>query len=770
MKTSELVEQRLREAQAKKQFQDIGRKSGTRKESIAYNIINAQNLTELEDDPALAGKLVVKNRVWPMVDIAREKEMGASAGAAFLKFQYHRALAAKPFNSSEARIIYVKLVEFFKNALDEAKTVKEVEDLAYQLMSSGRISEIVPELDTWAQSTGKAAFMISNITKKKLEGIVGKAFLNLTRYRADSTAAQDKVQQAYVYERFSPEQEQVKKLEAAERNSANLVRFKELRAGILAATDSKSLFNALYKTYSVSNNDMKPFLEAQNRWLTIVDYRIKTYEGEPKLAARYLAREDDWSWSEIKETRTQEKSTKPRINSYRYLSHLSRKGGLEVMPLDNAKIKEKYQLKAIQYGNALNDIESAKLTYWLNGGLSDLQELINVDIGQLHKAGGLGIDFATRGIAGSAATFWPSYSVINLNKRSGDGSLAHEWGHFVDHLIATNVNASEYEKINGQFGRMATRNGAKSQVIQSRLNAIMDFIKNGSGNEVITLTINAKKSNLKMYKGRGTVQETIDQYKRYYPKSFNSANFEESVAHILHKHGVESIEYTHRLNCSWQYYNSAKVSSKPGYWTNSAELFARAFEGYILDLMDKRGFVSDFLQESREYMKALYDVYPYPDKTDMFYLKPLFDAFWEDMRTVYDARLAPAPLNAKRVDITEVNTTLKGAKDLSESAVEQNEKAEKQIEKETSDKPKDKPTKGDKVKAVFGKGQKPVEFDFEDIQVLNNGTIVVDWFGQKHLDRSQYEIIEGGKTEPDQERLKILQLKAKALKLKYKYQ
>jgi hypothetical protein len=78
--------------------------------------------------------------------------------------------------------------------------------------------------------------------------------------------------------------------------------------------------------------------------------------------------------------------------------------------------------------------------------------------------------------------------------------------------------------------------------------------------------------------------------------------------------------------------------------------------------------------------------------------------------------------------------------------------------------------KGDKVKAVFGKGQKPVEFDFEDIQVLNNGTIVVDWFGQKHLDRSQYEIIEGGKTEPDPERLKILRLKAKALKLKYKYQ
>lgn len=671
-----MIEQRLKQAQINKDFKDLGRKGGTRKEKVAYNLISVQVLDQIEDDPILAEKLVTKSKVWPLVDVAQEKAAGTSAGAAFLKLQYQKALAAKPFNSGDARRIYVGAIEFFIEALKSAKTVKDVKEIARRTFQVDTLEQITPQLAEF--SRGLPSWSARRATIAKIEGVFGKNFINLVKGgTTDATA--EKVYQAELYEGFTAEQEAPIRAAAIERQRNTANEISEVLVAAQAATNAKELRRALSKFWNIpSDRELTPFEDAKARWITIVGNSLKKYQGDVKLKPIYLARNEDWSWAEIKEPTKRQKNDGPRINAYEYLARLTRKGGLFVSEKDNASIKQKYQLHAIQYGNSLTDTESANLTYWLNGSFSDLQEILNLNIGALHHAGGLGIDFATRGTAGSAATFWPSYSVINLNRRNGDGSLAHEWGHFLDHLIATNVTPDKYQKINGQLGKMATSNGARSAALQYKLDAIMQFIHKGSGTETVNVLVKAKKSNLNFYKGNRSFEDNLQYYRRAYPGSFTSSNFNESVGHLLYIHGIEEYDYEHRLNSSWQYYDSSRMGSK--YWVNKAELFARAFEGYVMQRMQEMGMVSDFLQSPRKFLIANFGRYPYPYNSDMEYLAPMFDQLLAEVRQTYNAQPLPIAAGANRVNVVMDNTSLDGDTKLKPSVTEKQQEIKQELE------------------------------------------------------------------------------------------
>lgn len=66
----EKIEERLRKAQEKKKFRDTrGRIGGSKKEKIAYNLISMQNLSDIEQDPIIARKMVEKDKVWQPINL-----------------------------------------------------------------------------------------------------------------------------------------------------------------------------------------------------------------------------------------------------------------------------------------------------------------------------------------------------------------------------------------------------------------------------------------------------------------------------------------------------------------------------------------------------------------------------------------------------------------------------------------------------------------------------------------------------------------------------
>lgn len=84
-------------------------------------------------------------------------------------------------------------------------------------------------------------------------------------------------------------------------------------------------------------------------------------------------------------------------------------------------------------------IKQAERQAYLNqafDGLMDLADVLGVPPKAMSLDGKLGIAFGAQGKGRFAAHFVPGYNEINLTRTKGAGTLAHEWGHALDHHFA----------------------------------------------------------------------------------------------------------------------------------------------------------------------------------------------------------------------------------------------------------------------------------------------------------------------------------------------
>jgi len=104
--------------------------------------------------------------------------------------------------------------------------------------------------------------------------------------------------------------------------------------------------------------------------------------------------------------------------------------------------RETFGFRGVEFGNW---VEQAKRQESLNDaydGLMDLANLLDIPSKAISLDGELGMAFGARGkgkIAGGitpAAHYEPSRVVINLTKKKGAGSLAHEWFHALDNYFS----------------------------------------------------------------------------------------------------------------------------------------------------------------------------------------------------------------------------------------------------------------------------------------------------------------------------------------------
>lgn len=100
---------------------------------------------------------------------------------------------------------------------------------------------------------------------------------------------------------------------------------------------------------------------------------------------------------------------------------------------------EAFGFRGVQFGNY---VEQGRRQQDLNeayDGLMDLAGILNIPARALSLNGELGLAFGARGKGGKGAPkahYEPGNIVINLTKRDGAGSLAHEWFHALDNYFA----------------------------------------------------------------------------------------------------------------------------------------------------------------------------------------------------------------------------------------------------------------------------------------------------------------------------------------------
>jgi len=135
------------------------------------------------------------------------------------------------------------------------------------------------------------------------------------------------------------------------------------------------------------------------------------------------------------------------LDEARTLSLTVRAGGREVDGVTTGRVTGDAVadhfggIKNIDYGNWMSNADRDQHLRDAGGALADLADLLGVSDSAVAVGGHLAIGFGSRGRGGSgaaAAHYEPGGNVINLTKFSGGGSLAHEFGHFLDHVAAGN--------------------------------------------------------------------------------------------------------------------------------------------------------------------------------------------------------------------------------------------------------------------------------------------------------------------------------------------
>ena len=116
------------------------------------------------------------------------------------------------------------------------------------------------------------------------------------------------------------------------------------------------------------------------------------------------------------------------------LDRLIRKPAKNRSRKNNVSI-ETFGLTGFEMGNWVNSSDGKVLQRLAFDAFSDLVSILGSQFVSLVQEGNLALSLGARGSGRACATYNSKLKVINLTKTKGDGSLAHEVGHFLDNKI-----------------------------------------------------------------------------------------------------------------------------------------------------------------------------------------------------------------------------------------------------------------------------------------------------------------------------------------------
>lgn len=93
-------------------------------------------------------------------------------------------------------------------------------------------------------------------------------------------------------------------------------------------------------------------------------------------------------------------------------------------------------MRGVQWGNSVTDRERQHHLQKSAEAMADLTDILGLPPEVASLGGTLGLAIGARGVGSAMAHYEPGTKVINLTRKNGVGSLAHEWGHALDHLLA----------------------------------------------------------------------------------------------------------------------------------------------------------------------------------------------------------------------------------------------------------------------------------------------------------------------------------------------
>lgn len=208
-------------------------------------------------------------------------------------------------------------------------------------------------------------------------------------------------------------------------------------------------------------------------------------------------------------------------------------------------LMDEFGLRAVQFGNFVGQGERQVWMNELFDAMADLSDLLGMRRKWIGFDGTLALSIGARGqgLSSNAAHYERHLKVMNLTKAHGAGSFAHEWGHALDHRLASMV----YRVLSGGQPLEEAHVHYATELV-GMLKDSHHLAEAGDKTSQISLAL----LNLSVAYGHDT---------EYYRRS-------------------RSIDYLPRSG---------------RYWTNQWELFARGFEAFVQDAISAAGRQSPWL-------------------------------------------------------------------------------------------------------------------------------------------------------------------------------
>ena len=604
------VEKALQEKQKNRQYKDAGKRvHGSRKEQAMYNkLISSTDLQSIEQDEATAIELVKKDKVLPKVDPQQEKENGTDSGCAFLKVKLRQAFPAIPHaNTRQAREQYVKMAEAFNTVFSEAVAIDDLKKL-FDIVTNG---QIIPKTD-FGMLFGKPLRNMVFVLYGYGHG-VGAAKQTLLDARQYSGITREHALPFYnnlkaYYDRIA--QRQQKCIDSAKR--------------ILSPADMRQHKKGELTFSGGALNTMTTIPQYVDYVTQVCTRFINEAQKEFDLKKEqfpYKEFKADWSWADTKkQATTKEDVSKPRIEAVP-LAYIKRTGGLLIENADEKTVIEKLHFKSLTLGNYVKDTEAREHIRHFVAAIVDLCEVLDIDLAINEN---LAIAFGAFGRGGKAmATYYPTRQLINLTKRSGDGSVAHEWGHFFDHFLNGFSLSRPALRSEGYYNLVVEKFGRKRKYLTSPKSSMSrDYFT--SELEYILKNHIPDSPMLKSMAGLVAMLRF-----GYYHIGGTMVSYNQGEAR--EKKPTDSFLY---------YYSRLQGS----YWGNIAEMFARSFECYVFDKLKEHGRVNNYLVSG-----SMFGFPVYPQGKERECINKCFDHLVASMKSHLSIKPF-TPFTAQRAD------------------------------------------------------------------------------------------------------------------------
>lgn len=686
-------------------FRDTGYIADSRKEQ-AQNLIrtareNGQQVLPsdldwdaIESNPRAAAEVITKSNLFGQVDWQALREGGMEAGAGFLIDRIYASIAPQPgADTPRARKDYATALQTIRQRLESCTTAEQVTDVLREIRDELNGTELNAEethqfeliqaditalSDRWKALDAERKTLSDDYTTKRsaLYAVQHEQDKRLRRKWKPDEALQaeiDRLQpfsdeaQAKVvaWDDAHPEFKDGFTTTRDADGGISTVRTRGLRADISDLRDKQRVIEQLAKARNISENSLtRGWLTFGERFFQLLHYR--SYKGSEAFKSHVTNAKNgriDWSWAE-KERVIVKRATKKEIGfQLKVAERHQRVGGRQLSVDSTFALKDLLGLREVQSGNwVLKDPNSARFHVEQTAmAMSDLSDVLGIDIKALSLGGRLSMAFGARGKGnagwgGAAAAHYESvHRVINLTKMGGGGCLAHEWFHAIDDMLGELVKgeagpARNFASLNSNVLPEGALRAAMSEIRASMMSGtrrLVEAIKvtdrdRAYAERNVTQSSNALGRGIKQAGDLTKAVLFVDSHfagREDKRSQKNRKDWRTMAAAHYAPAGVEYVEAATGPAVSNFYAEAVRLDSgdRDKYWSKLHEMAARAFQSYLEDRLGQRGQQNDYLSvyaDNKYHYDALLGIQwnPYPEGEERTRLNAAFDRFFSALR------------------------------------------------------------------------------------------------------------------------------------------